>query len=104
MNKWLVMAILTAMWLFGAGLLIGRELPAHHFERFGNSGYLFDASSGKLCRAFGATEAAKNADGFEIVSPNPIDKALNTTTPDPWDKYAVKTPPNATDKIPACVP
>ena len=61
-------AVLAGAWLFSAGLLIGREIPAHHFERFGNTGYLFDASSGYICNA------------------------TNPALPDPWDKYAVPAP------------
>ena len=34
---------------FGSGLLVGRQFPAHHFERFGNSSYLLDTSTGKIC-------------------------------------------------------
>jgi len=63
---WVAFGALAGAWLFGAGLLIGREMPAHHFERFGSSGYLFDTSTGSLCTAFGT--------GKE----NPIDQALAT--------------------------
>ena len=34
---------------FGSGLLVGRQFPAHQFERFGNSSYLLDTSTGKIC-------------------------------------------------------
>jgi hypothetical protein len=33
----------------GSGLIVGRQFPAHHFERFGNSSYLLDTSTGKIC-------------------------------------------------------
>jgi hypothetical protein len=38
--------------LFVAGLLIGREFPMHHYERFGQSPYLYDTSTGKICTPF----------------------------------------------------
>jgi len=59
---------LACVVLFGTGLLIGRQFPAHHFERFGASNYLFDASSGHICQAFGTLPDPSN--------PNLIDKAL----------------------------
>jgi hypothetical protein len=37
---------------FGSGLLVGRQYPAHHFEQYGNSSYLLDTSTGKLCDPF----------------------------------------------------
>ena len=68
MGKWVAFASL-GLWLFGAGLLVGRVVPVRHFERFGTSNYLFDASSGYVCRVL--------------------------PTADPWDKYA--TPINPAD-------
>jgi hypothetical protein len=37
---------------FGSGLLVGRQFPAHHYERFGNSSYLLDPSTGRVCDPF----------------------------------------------------
>lgn len=34
---------------FGSGLLVGREFPARHYERFGNTSYLLNTSTGKVC-------------------------------------------------------
>ena len=87
-------AVLAGAWLFSAGLLIGREMPAHHFERFGNTGYLFDASSGYICNATNPAlpdpwdkyavpdpNAPKDSNGFPIVKPpNPTDQALTKST------------------------
>jgi len=42
----------AAVLLLGAGFLIGRHFPSHHFERFGDSAYLYDTSSGKMCNPF----------------------------------------------------
>jgi hypothetical protein len=52
---------------FGSGLLVGRQFPAHHFERFGNSSYLLDTSTGKIC------------DPLKVIdkSDNPLDVALS---------------------------
>lgn len=33
----------------GVGLMIGREVPVHHYERFGNTAYLLDTSTGTVC-------------------------------------------------------
>jgi len=46
---------------FGSGLLVGRQFPAHHFERFGNSSYLLDTSSGKICDPLKVTDISKNS-------------------------------------------
>ena len=59
---------------FGSGMLVGRQFPAHHVERFGNTGYLVDVSTGSLCNAF--PPVARTPDGFEIVNPNPVDQAI----------------------------
>jgi len=64
MSKWIAFGVLAGIWLFGAGLLIGRQMPAHRFERFGTTGYLLDASTGRLCLAFPESKE------------NPIDQAL----------------------------
>ena len=34
---------------FGSGLFVGRQFPAHHFERFGDTSYLLDSATGKVC-------------------------------------------------------
>jgi hypothetical protein len=34
---------------FGSGLFVGRQFPAHRYERFGNSPYLLDSATGKVC-------------------------------------------------------
>jgi hypothetical protein len=49
MNKWSAFAILAGVCLFSAGLLIGRQMPKHHYERLGNTAFLFDTSTGEVC-------------------------------------------------------
>jgi hypothetical protein len=45
-----VLLILGAAGLgFGSGLLVGRQFPAHHFEKMENSHYLLDTSTGHVC-------------------------------------------------------
>jgi hypothetical protein len=39
MAKWITVAGVACLCFFGVGLFVGRALPAHHFERFGNSQY-----------------------------------------------------------------
>jgi hypothetical protein len=34
---------------FGSGFLVGRQFPAHHFEKMENSHYLYDTSTGHVC-------------------------------------------------------
>lgn len=113
MSKWIIMASLAALWLFAAGLLTGRELPAHHFERFGTTGYLFDASTGHLCNAFAyqSESAATPPPGFEIVKPNAIDQALTgqkdangfPIVKDTSGLGSAWTSPNE-NKVPSCTP
>jgi hypothetical protein len=34
---------------FGSGWLVGRHYPVHGFQRYGETRYLFDSVTGKLC-------------------------------------------------------
>jgi len=77
---WGSWAVLAAVWLFGAGFLLGREIPAHRYERLGNSNYLLDVSTGSVCNAFGSSDpfapyggraVEKDANGFDLANQNP---------------------------------
>jgi hypothetical protein len=57
---------------FGSGLLVGRQFPARRFERFGESRFLLEPATGKMC------------DPFKDPKANPIDQAL---APDPFVPY-----------------
>ena len=46
---WIAGATLCGALLFGAGLLVGRQFPAHHFEKMSNSPYLYDTTTGSVC-------------------------------------------------------
>jgi hypothetical protein len=37
---------------FGSGWLVGRQFPAHRFERFGETRFLLDPTTGKVCDPF----------------------------------------------------
>lgn len=67
---------------FGGGLLVGRRFPARQFEKFGNSTYLLDTTTGKVCDPF--------KDPNE--STNPLDQAFHPqaeakSQPDPFIAY-----------------
>jgi len=66
---------------FGSGLLVGRHFPVHRFQKFGETRYVIDSTTGKICdpfhdphgnpidQALADPSAPKNADGFQIVKP-----------------------------------
>src|ERR1700691_3579661 len=58
--------------VFGSGCLVGRQFPAHHFERMGESWYVLDTTTGKVCSPF----RDPNADPFAKY-------AVDTTTGKP---------------------
>jgi hypothetical protein len=80
-----VLSVLAAIGVgFGSGLLVGRQFPAHHYERFGETLYLFDPTTGKVCNpfkdpkdpfaAYGGHETSdgtRDENGFQIVKPAP---------------------------------
>jgi hypothetical protein len=47
------MRILLAVAAFvlgaGVGILVGRQYPAHHFERMGDSQFMVDTTTGTTC-------------------------------------------------------
>jgi len=63
-----------ALVTFGVGLFIGRAFPAHHYQRYGDTRYMLDTSSGKMCDAFPAE--VKDANGFTVVHPNKVDQEI----------------------------
>lgn len=55
---------------FGAGLLIGRQFPARHYEKLNQStSYLFDVNTGQICNPVQYPTATYDANGLEIVKP-----------------------------------
>ena len=45
-------AIIACIVGFGFGLLVGRQFPAHGYQKYGETRYLLDSSAGKLCDPF----------------------------------------------------
>jgi hypothetical protein len=68
MKAWiLAVALAGSLGLgFGSGLLVGRQFPAKHYERFGTSTYLYDVSTGKLCNPFPPPNQALLSDTEKI--------------------------------------
>ncbi len=68
--------------VFGSGLLVGRQFPAHHYERYGNSNYLLDSTTGRVCKPITGSET--KALSFDEVygHPNPLAGDTNPN-PDP---------------------
>ncbi|MDR3711170.1 MAG: hypothetical protein P4L51_00015 [Puia sp.] len=63
---------------FGSGFFIGRQFPAHRYERFGNSTYLLDSATGRVCNLDllpGLKEATSNP-GAQ-AEPSDFLKSLN---------------------------
>ena len=77
----LIIGAIVAPILFCSGLLVGRQFPAHHYERFGESAYLYDTATGRVCTI---TKQIQPPPGF--VLDNPKDA---TGAPDPFAKYIV---------------
>ena len=95
---------------FGSGVFVGRQFPAKHFERFGESRFLLNPSTGKICdpfknpsaaanpidQAIDGSGAAKNQDGFPIVKTPP-------STTDPFAAYGGhEIKPAQSDYPPSC--
>jgi hypothetical protein len=71
---------------FGSGLLVGRQFPAHRFERFGETRFLLDPTTGKVCDPFKDPNATP-VDLTDLFGPNASPQGKST--PDPFEKYAV---------------
>lgn len=72
---------------FGSGLLVGRQFPPHHYEKFGNTSYLLDPTTGKVCNPF----ADPNANPMDA---NLFNQGLSsgTNAADPLAKYEIAKP------------
>lgn len=70
---------------FGSGLLVGRQFPARHFERFGNSSYLLDPSTGRICDPFKDPSgvAGKPPPGFVLEGTQSANASQNASKPAP---------------------
>ena len=87
---WILGAVVAAAILFGADFLVGRQFPAHHYQRLSDAPafMLFDTATGKPCMARRVTETVPRT-----TSPTDLEKftssALNVApaTRDEKDLY-----------------
>jgi len=81
-NEWIISAAVGISLLgFGSGFFTGQRFPVHHYTQFAQSSYLYDMSTGRVCTItrseIGAPppgfvlDGTKDANGFEVVKPNP---------------------------------
>jgi hypothetical protein len=56
---------------FGSGLLVARQFPTHRFERVGNSLYLLDPKTGKVCNALKDPHESSNIFNQALGAPAP---------------------------------
>jgi len=45
----ILISTLSAAVLFGSGILIGRQFPAHNYEKIPQAPYLLDTTTGRVC-------------------------------------------------------
>lgn len=57
---WSLVSLGLAGIVFAGGVLVGRQYPAHRFERMGESWYVFDSTTGKACSPFKDPNAPTN--------------------------------------------
>ena len=100
-------AIIACIVGFGFGLFIGRHYPAHGFQKFGESRFVLDSATGRVCDPFKDTKAstnifdqgstgAKDANGFPIVKDAP------SSSVDPFAAYGGHEIKPASNYPPAC--
>jgi hypothetical protein len=82
-NAAIISATLVAALSFGICVTVGRQFPVHHYQRFGESNFLFDPATGKMCNPF------RNP---QVEASNTIDWAI-TGSVDKNGYPIVKTPP-----------
>ena len=73
---------------FGSGLLVGRQFPSRRFERFGESHYLMEPATGKVCDPFKDPKETGNpfAHAFDpnTTPKNPIDQTVGDVWKTPY--------------------
>ena len=84
----LIIGAIVAPILFCSGLLVGRQFPAHHYERFGESAYLYDTATGRIC-------TITKTDPFAAYGGHALDNPKDAMgAPDPYAKYIVTPSPS----------
>jgi hypothetical protein len=93
-------ACVAAVLIFCGGLFTGRQFPAHHYVQFGQSIYLYDTASGRVCtikrpqvtppEGF-VLDGTKDANGFAVVKPAPPTEGnlLDQGLANPKDQYPI---------------
>ncbi len=87
----ILLLVVAAAVGFGSGLLVGRQFPAHRFERMGESWYMMDATTGKVCNPFKDPNTPTNPIDQALTNnqpntPNFYSKAINPSYPPPCEK------------------
>jgi hypothetical protein len=75
----------------GTGFLFGRYYPAHSFQRFGESRYLLDSTTGKICDPF-KDPNANPADLSDLFGSSPPAKDANASLYNAYGKSASSYP------------
>jgi hypothetical protein len=78
---------------FGSGLLVGRQFPSHRFERFGESWYVLDATTGKVCNPFKDPNTSTTVLDLLAPSPQPKSGAPDLSDLFPTNKSTSNYPP-----------
>jgi hypothetical protein len=77
---------ITALLLFGGGFLIGRQFPAHRYEKIASGPYLLDTSSGKVCFVYLDVNSEPGSELFKAFT------AYNQKSPEVLETMLVKKP------------
>jgi hypothetical protein len=98
--KWLFITVgsFGLVAVFGLGILVGRQFPAHHFERFGQSAYLYDVTTGKMCNPLKKSDddpfAAYATSAPTVTLPSAPNQSNNANgTGILWEKPGSEFPP-----------
>jgi hypothetical protein len=68
---------LVALLVFAGGFLVGRQFPAHHYEKF-NNGFMVDQTTGVVCNPYPPSPPTPLTFSETVLgkSENPIDKGM----------------------------
>lgn len=74
---------------FGSGLLLGRRFPSRNFQKFGESRFVLDSTTGKVCDPFKDPKESSNIfdhafDHTDTVPKNPVDQSLSDIWKTPY--------------------
>lgn len=103
-------AIVACIVGFGVGLLIGRQFPAHGYQKYGETRYMLDSATGKLCDPFKDPKETGNPfdHAFDPNTPKdangfPVAKDAPSSSADPFAAYGGhEIKPPASNYPPAC--